>query len=167
MTFTQLLWLVPILFAIHNLEEAPFMAAWTQKLPNSPIKPVTTPQFSIAVTILTILSFVITFWGIDGAPGSIELLLILAIQAIMLVNAIVPHIATTIKFKMYSPGVITAVFLNIPFSVYLFSRAINENFLITNQLIWLFVFAPFAMIALAGLSLKVGNWIFTLFQSKT
>ena len=167
MTFTQLLWLVPILFAIHNFEEAPFMASWIQKLPNSPIKPVTSPQFTIAVTLLTILGFVITFLGANSTPGSVGFLLILEIQAIMLVNAVVPHITATIRFRMYSPGVITAVFLNIPFSITLFYRATNEGFLTTNQLILLFVIAPFAMIALAGLSLKLGETILAPFQSRT
>ena len=85
----------------------------------------------------------------------------MAIQAILFVNAFVPHIVMTVKMKLYSPGLVTAVFINIPFTIYLFTRAINEHKITQGLIIMLFLAAPFAMAALAWASLwlseKVDN----------
>lgn len=31
--FQRVLWLVPVFFTIHNIEEAPFMEDWSKRLP--------------------------------------------------------------------------------------------------------------------------------------
>ena len=149
LTFTQLLWLVPLFFAIHNIEEVPFMAKWTEKL-NSPVYPkVTTRQFAIAVTFLTLGSILITYFGTRNPDGYFGPIVIMGIQAILFVNAIVPHIVMTVKMRLYSPGVITAVFINIPFTIYLFIQAINAHKITPGIIVMLFLAAPFAMAALA------------------
>lgn len=159
LTFIQLLWLVPLFFAIHNVEEVPFMAKWTEKL-DSPIHPkVTTRQFAIAVTFLTLGSIVITYYGTRNPDGYLGPIAIMAIQAILFVNAIVPHIVMTMKMRLYSPGLITAVLINIPFTIYLFTRAINEHKITPGLIIMLFLAAPFAMAALAWFSLWLGETI--------
>ena len=58
---------------------------------------------------------------------------------------------------MYSPGVITAVLITLPFSYYLFRRAITENILTWTQLWILLGFAPFAMVIFASISLQIGK----------
>src|SRR5512147_2750590 len=127
--FERLLWLVPIFLALHNLEEAPFMEDWSKRLPLKIHPSVSTRQFSIAVTFLTLAGFLITYLEINYWHQKTGYLLILGIQAIMLFNAFIPHIAATIGFRMYSPGGITAVLLTLPFSYYLFHRALSENIL--------------------------------------
>jgi hypothetical protein len=84
-------------------------------------------------------------------------LIVLGIQAILLFNAFVPHLATTIRFRMYSPGVITATLLTLPFSFYLFRRALNENMLNWNQFWILLGIAPIAMVIFAFISLQIGK----------
>lgn len=157
LTFTQLLWLVPLFFAIHNIEEVPFMAKWTEKL-DSPVHPkVTTRQFTIAVTFLTLGSIVITYFGTRNPDGYLGPIFIMAIQAILFINAIVPHIVMTVKMKLYSPGLVTAVLINIPFTIYLFTRALNEHKITPGLIIMLLLAAPFAMAALAWFSLWLGE----------
>lgn len=129
LSFEFLLWLVPVFFALHNMEEAPFMERWSKRLPLKMHPSVTTRQFSIAVIILIIAGFLITYLEINYLHGSTGYLLILGIQAILLFNAFIPHIVSAIAFRMYSPGVISAVLLTLPFSYYLFYRAINEHIL--------------------------------------
>ena len=153
----RLLWLVPIFLAIHNLEEAPGMERWSRRLPFKLPFTITTRQFTIAVTFLTLAGFVVTYFGVDDAANPTGYLIILGIQAIMLFNAFVPHIATTIRYRMYSPGVITAMFINIPFSLYLFHRAFDENILNWTQFWILQTIAPFAMVLLAYTSLQIGK----------
>jgi hypothetical protein len=155
--FDRLLWLVPIFLTIHNLEEAPFMGAWYKRLPMKFPLTITTRQFVIAATFITIAGFIITYLGVEYMANETGYLLILGMQAILLFNAFVPHIATTIRFRMYSPGVITAVLIMLPFSFYLFRRAFDEDLLTLNQFWIMLGSAPFAVASIALLSLQVGK----------
>jgi hypothetical protein len=156
-SFKILLWMVPIFFMIHNIEEAPFMERWSKRLPVKIHPTVSTPQFIVAVTFLTISGFVLTYICLVWLPTPIGYLLILGMQAVLLLNAFVPHLAATIRFRLYSPGVVTAIVLIAPFSFYLFQRAFAEQILTWAQFWLLIGIAPFAMIVLAYLSLQIGK----------
>lgn len=155
--FDRLLWLVPMILTIHNIEEAPFMEGWSKRLPLKIHPTVSTRQFVITVTFLTIAGFMLTYFGVEYLANQTGYLIVLGIQAILLFNAFVPHLATTIRFRMYSPGVITAILLTLPFSYYLFQRALNENMLNWNQFWILLGIAPFAMVIFALISLQIGK----------
>jgi hypothetical protein len=156
-SFDRLLWLVPIFLTIHNIEEAPFMESWSKRLPLKLPLTLTTRQFVIAVTAITIAGFMITYLGVEYLANQTGYLLVLGMQALLLFNAFVPHIATTIRFRMYSPGVITAVLIMLPFSFYLFRRAIAENILSLNQFWIMLGIAPFAVAIIAVVSLQIGK----------
>jgi hypothetical protein len=155
--FDRLLWLVPIFLTIHNIEEAPFMETWYKRLPMKLPLTITTRQFVIAVTFITVAGFVLTYLGVEYLANQTGYILVLGIQAILLFNAFVPHIATTIRFRMYSPGLITAVLIMLPFSFYLFRRAFEENILSWNQFWIMLGVAPFAVAIIAFLSLLIGK----------
>ena len=156
-SFERLLWLVPIFLAIHNLEEAPFMESWSKRLPVKLPFSFTTRQFAVAVTFLTLAGFVLTYFAVEYLASPTGYLMILGVQAIMLFNAFIPHIASTVRFCIYSPGVVTAMIINIPFSFYLFRRALNENILTWPQLWILMGAAPFGMVIFALISLQIGK----------
>jgi hypothetical protein len=155
--FDRLLWLVPFFFMIHNIEEAPFMESWSKRLPLKIHSIVSTKQFVIAVTCLTLSGFILTFLGVETLGHPIGYLLVLGIQMTLAFNAFVPHLATTIRFRLYSPGVVTALLITLPFSFYLFRRALTEDLLTWNQFWILLGLAPFVMILSALLSLKIGQ----------
>jgi hypothetical protein len=155
--FRVLLWMVPVFFMLHNMEEAPFMASWSKRLPVKTHPTVSTPQFVVAVSFLTLANFILTYASLTWLPASVGFLLILGVQAILFVNAFVPHLATTIRFRLYSPGVMTAICITLPFSVYLFQRAFREQILSWGQFWIMLGVAPFAMVLLAYLSLQVGK----------
>jgi hypothetical protein len=155
--FDRLLWLVPIFFMLHNIEEAPFMESWSKHLPLKIHPTVSTRQFVIAVIFLTLAGFLITYLGIEYFANRTGDFIVLAVQAILLFNAFIPHIAFTIRFRMYSPGVITATLITLPFSFYLFHRALNENILNWKQFWILLGIAPFAMLIFAFISLQIGK----------
>ena len=133
------------------------MERWSKRLPLKIHPTVTTRQFVIAVTFLTIAGFLLTYIGVEYLQNSTGYLIVFGIQAILLFNAFIPHIATTIRFRMYSPGVVSAVMLTLPFSFYLFGRGLNENILTWQQFWILLGFAPFAMVIFAYLSLQIGK----------
>jgi hypothetical protein len=74
-------------------------------------------------------------------------------------NAFVPHLLTTIRFRLYSPGVISALLITLPFSFYLFHRALTEDLLKWSQFLILLGLAPFVMVISALLHgfTKVGK----------
>ncbi len=158
-SFTRLLWLVPVFFALHNMEEAPFMADWSKKLPVKIRLVVSTRQFVIAVTILTLAGFILTFLGTTQIPQPIGYLVILEIQMALAFNAILPHLLSTLRFRMYSPGVISAILINLPFSYYLFQRALNEGHIVWTKFWVLLALAPFVTVIAAWASLQVGKWL--------
>ncbi len=159
LSFDRLLWLVPIFFTLHNLEEAPFMESWSKRLPLKIHPTVSTRQFVIAVTVLTLAGFIVTYLGVEYLGNTTGDLLVLGIKAILLFNAFVPHIVSTIGLRIYSPGVVTAVVLTLPFSYYLFQRALAENILSWNQFWILLGIASFATVIFAVSSLQLGKAI--------
>jgi len=158
-SFTRLLWGVPILLAIHNFEEAPFMEKWSKEL-LLPIHPaVSTRQFVWAVTLLTAAGFAVTYFGINTTEQPIGVWAVLEIQAIMFVNALVPHLVASLRFQKYNPGVATALLLNIPFSVYLFQRVMQEGLMSWGVFWVLLSIAPLATVTLILVSLQFGKWV--------
>ena len=158
-SFVRLLWGVPILLAIHNLEEAPFMEKWSKEL-GLPIHfAISTRQFIWAVTLLTAAGFAATYLGINTTEQPIGVWTVLEIQMIMFVNAVVPHFAAFLRFQRYNPGVVTALFLNVPFSVYLFQRAMQAGVMSWGVFWVLLVIAPFAAVVLIFTSLQFGKWV--------
>jgi hypothetical protein len=157
LSFTQLLWLVPIFFTLHNLEEAPFMENWSKRLPFKIHPKITTRQFAIAITFLTLAGFLVTYIAMEYLQNTVGYVLVLGIQAVLLFNAFIPHIASTIGFRIYSPGVVTAVLLTLPFSWYLYQRAFSEHILSWSQFWMLLAIAPFATVLFALASLQLGK----------
>src|SRR5512144_1865403 len=101
--------------------------------------------------------FLLTYFGVEYLANQTGYLIVLEIQAILLFNAFIPHIASTIRFRMYSPGVVTAILITLPFSLYLFRRALTENMLTWTQFWILLGIAPFAMVIFALISLQIGK----------
>ena len=158
-SFARLLWGIPILLAIHNFEEAPFMEKWSKELPLPIHLALSTRQFVWAVTLLTVAGFAITYFGINTTKQPIGVWAVLEIQMIMLVNAIAPHLVVSLRFQKYNPGVVTALFLNIPFSVYLFQRAMQVG-LMSWGIFWVLLsIAPFATVTIILVSLQFGKWV--------
>ena len=124
-----MLWMIPLLFLIHNLEESFQMP---QYLANQfSITFITSQQFSIAIFILTLFVLLIVFLYQINILSSIYW--IIFIQGAIFFNS-VQHIILFFIYRSYNPGVISAVFIAI-FSIFFFSSQKHlihkNNFLIT------------------------------------
>ena len=157
MNTQQYLWLVPIFFAVHNLEEVYGMKKWPRKTSLPSQLEVKNTQFVIAVSILTAFVIIITFWGINQANHDFGIGVILAIQAIVFINSLIPHIFVALLHRKYNPGLVTSIFINIPFSVHLFRQALVEKFLGLDEMLVMLAIAPLAMIVLIRASLKAAE----------
>ena len=133
-----------IAWSIHNLEEALTMSKWYEvnetRFPfvriTEYIQIETIQQiFPIALIIATVLLFAIPVLAVYKKWDNRFLGIVLGI---FLVNAI-QHILTTIVFRGYSPGVITALFINLPLSVFMIRRLFKYNLL--KNFSWVHIFA--------------------------
>ncbi len=106
-------------FTIHNIEEAIWLPQWSKSAKRFH-EPVESNQFIFAVIIVTIIGYILTVLDIlAGYPGNIFNYLYLGFVGMMGVNSIFPHLLSTILLRRYAPGLITAVFLNLPLSLVL------------------------------------------------
>jgi len=136
-----LLWLVPLLLTLHNLEEAVFMKGFLDRFAaRIPILPsVSYGQFLLALGLVTLAPYVF------AASGPLErrsraFLLVLGTQMVVLVN-VAAHLAVAIWARGYAPGLVTALLVNLPFSVFLFRRALRGSWVRPRDLAWLLVAA--------------------------
>ena len=67
----------------------------------------------------------------------------------MLLNVFVPHVPATMLFRSYAPGVVTAVFVNLPITTMLLTRVFRER-IVPSPAISAFVFGiPLGIAAIA------------------
>jgi len=141
--------LLPLVFALHNGEEAltigrflpevkaqlpSWAAAWAGDL--------TVPLYLTALSIVTVLGVLAGLW-VFLRPGSrAALWTLLLLQAVLLLNAF-SHLMTAALVRGYAPGVATAAVINLPFSLYVFRIASREA--------WLTRSAFFALIPAAAI----------------
>ena len=59
-------------------------------------------------------------------------------------------------------GVVTALLINLPFSYFLFQRALNEGHIVWTQFWVLLALAPFVTVLAALTSLQIGKWMIGL-----
>ncbi len=162
-TRAGLFWLVPTLFAAHNLEEGLMMkrylpaarAAMPARLRRL-VGEVGYYQFAVLLIAITLVVFLIAAVGDLGAPGSVAGYALLAVQATMLLN-VASHVGAAIKLRGYSPGLATAVLINLPFSIVLLGLASTERWyaapaLLTLMPLALLLHGPVLLGLLAGAS---------------
>lgn len=150
--FSRLVWAVPLFIMIHNSEEALTMPRWLHEhMPavaqqyGLPLTHIPSPgELYLALAMGTAVPFLITFFAAMAGPRSFGLYLLAGIQSVMLTNAIVPHLIATILLRAYTPGVITAVFVVIPFSIFWFRRILKCDFVAVRPLIFSIVLGAMA-----------------------
>lgn len=157
--FRQLQWLFPFAVTLHNLEEAiwlpAFAAAHRTQLPGI----VAPTEFRFAVTVLTVAAWVITYMSWRTGPERIWAYLLFGYVVAMFLNVFVPHIPAAIVFRGYAPGLVTAVALNLPLTVFLSRRAILEGYVSVRKAVAFGVAVPVGIVVLAPALFALGRWL--------
>ena len=131
----RILWTIPVLLLVHNLEEALTMPQWI-RLHHEMLRTVvpffknftfSTTQLYLSLIQLSVIPVTISAYCIRGELTKRSLMLLMILQSIIFTNALVPHLIGTIILQMYNPGTVTAVIFNIPFTYYIFSRLLREG----------------------------------------
>jgi hypothetical protein len=132
----QVLWLVPTLLAVHNAEEALFFPRYLPfvlaRLPagwQAVAAPLTTGQVWSALAAVTGFAFAVAWWAYRRPDSRTALWLLLLIQSAVLLNAVWHLAVAIVLFGGYAPGLVTALVLNLPFSLHLLRRAVREQWL--------------------------------------
>lgn len=127
----RVLWLVPLCMTAHNLEEALFMRAAlpgvNAVLTASPVgflAPVNYPQFLIALGVVTVIPYLVVALGV--CKLAVELLVL--VQTTMLLT-VVFHVGAALALRNYTPDLLTALCLNLPFSIWLLRRAMRDKWI--------------------------------------
>ena len=87
----------------------------------------------VALAMASVLPLVVVAWAILR-PRKALLVSVLFLECILLVNA-GWHVFAACVRSGYSPGVITAVMINLPFGVYVLRRAVKEQW-ISSRTVW-------------------------------
>jgi hypothetical protein len=140
-------WLFPLVFALHNTEEALFFPAWSKFLGKFH-KPVGLFEFMFAIMALTSVSVVITILASLAGKQALPTYLFFALNLGLLVNAFCPHLLATIVQKQYCPGVFTGLLFVAPTTVYLLLYGFDHRY---------FVFPMFWYVAIPFGALLVGS----------
>jgi hypothetical protein len=127
MNFRNLVWLFPIVVALHDAEEAIWFPAWSKRVGRWHAG-VTPGVFRFAAGVLTVLAFMVTWASEVSGKQTIWTYLAFGYMATMLANVVIPHIAVTVALRSYMPGVVTAVVLNLPVLSLLVVLALREGY---------------------------------------
>lgn len=128
-----LLWLVPVVVLIHNVEQAltieQTMALTRTGMPRALrliVPPVPPVEYIAALVIATLAAFGCALWGKldrDRGPG---VYLLASIQTALLLN-IGAHVAASLVTASYTAGLGTSIALVLPFSLVFFWSLIRER----------------------------------------
>lgn len=110
MAFTALI----VAFIFHNLEEAISICKYPVQSPVSIIEPATCRQFIVAVSIITAVVLFAFGYAIRTKKPAVYLLISTAIASGLVLNVLIPHLFVALYTLNYTPGLITAVALNLP-----------------------------------------------------
>jgi len=164
-----LIWLFPIIFVFHDLEEIIMVEKWMdknsgviydklpRKIADKVIKQfsMSTAQFSVAVLVIFVFVSSSTYMASQyinhGPLGNIHLFTVML--SIFFLH-VFTHIGQSVFLRSITPGVITSIFIVFPYSILLF------NSLIKNQIItWNTLYISIPFIFLIFPVLFFAHWI--------
>ena len=123
----KILWGVPIALALHNLEELFLSSSFltspaAERLPQTLTRHYDPVIFAIVLIAMAVIPFIVAMLGDLSNPRSPSNRFLLLLQAVMFTN-VFWHAGIALTLRAYTPGLVTAVLCQLPFSLYLLTRA--------------------------------------------
>lgn len=113
-SFGRLIWLMPAVFAVHIVEEyGAGFPGWVSSMFGQPMAAGT---FLVNNAGFMVILLGLTIWA-AARPSTLSAFLLLAWASGNLFWNFVFHLATTVIFDRFSPGLVTATLLYLPVSV--------------------------------------------------
>ena len=121
-------------FCLHNLEEALTYGLYRSRsealisqIAGTSISAPTTRVFLLALAVVTLLGGVVAAWCARAPLSRIKRRVLLAFCMILGANVFLPHLPAAILLGGYAPGVLTAVAINLPVTVYVARRILDPR----------------------------------------
>jgi hypothetical protein len=118
----RLILLSPLIFILHVAEEAPGFVVWFNSLVERGISQRLFLTVNISALVITV--FIATAVAIAKTKGAV-ILALSWLSFLMFANALL-HIVGTMAHDRYSPGVITAMILYLPYFLWFLYRSIRQ-----------------------------------------
>jgi hypothetical protein len=137
MHITRWIWAGPVVFLVHDTEEILTVERWLRthrgELPAvvQPFATVTTGQFALAVGSLFIGFLAVAAHGAGQARRGRASVPLLLVAGALVANGIT-HLAQAAYFRGYTPGVVTALALVLPYGYSLGARLLASG-LVTRR----------------------------------
>jgi hypothetical protein len=129
-----ILWLVPIVYGIHIMEEAPRFVRWTKRYPWLFTSRFDTRKFIVGNILF--MTYVIGSVSLAlASPSPWTLILGLSTASWICANFLL-HALTTLVSGIYSPGVVTAGALYVPTSLYIYGTLWQTGVLTPSLVLW-------------------------------
>jgi len=117
-TFTALI----VAFIFHNIEEAISICSYPIQSPVSFIQPASCKQFFVAVAIITVVVVIAFIIALRTKQTAVYLLISTAIASGLVLNVFIPHVIVALYTFNYTPGLTTALMLNLPLGLLTLSK---------------------------------------------
>lgn len=157
-TDMQLWILFPLAITLHNLEEAIWLPGWSQHARRFQ-RPVQTGEFRFAVSIITLMAYLSYFLALKFPETWFWNHLFHGFLGVMIVNTFVPHLASTILLRRYSPGLASGLLLLTPINSIILTQSILSGRITLPNLLWSVLAVGLMLISLIPLLFKLGRSI--------
>lgn len=153
-------WLLPTAFALHEIEEWNILGWYDEHWVN--VDPVTMTPLSVHVwlVLVSVLGFLITWACVASRRFGLWVRLVLLPTFVVFVfGHAFAHVVWTVRFASYSPGVVTAVALVVPATLYFLIVARRQGIVSMRYMSCVLAAAVLPLLAavLAGNSVPPGG----------
>jgi hypothetical protein len=158
MPITAWIWAAPAVFLVHDAEEILTVESWLRvhrtELPTAlqPFTTVTTGQFALAVALLFVGFLAATVHAAGQARRRRASLPFLLAAGALVANGLT-HLAQAAYFQAYTPGVVTALVLVLPYGYLLGARLLATGLVTRRTLGGVLAAGAVAQIPIAALAL--------------
>jgi len=109
-------------FLIHNLEEAITIRRYPVVNPFPAIQPASCSQFLVSVSILSAVGLIAFGISMQTEKQSVYNFISTGLAATLLLNVFLPHLIVAIYTFYYTPGLVSAILLNLPLSLLVLAK---------------------------------------------
>lgn len=146
-------------FTLHNIEEAIWLPKWSRNAQKYH-KEVSWKQFLFAVSIITVIGYLLTLqYILLSSQFIISKYLFLGFVSTMVLNSIFPHLILTIVLNKYAPGTASGLLFNAPIGIYILLMNTNSKQDLQYTVVTTVIIATL-FIVLIKILLQVGKKLF-------
>lgn len=107
-----------------------------------PMRPPGPTLLRIVLVVLIAGAFAVTYLSTRKGPQSIWANLTFGYIVAVLANVLIPHLPATLVLRSYTPGVVTACFINLPVMSVLAVKAVQERYVAGGKAVAFAIMVP-------------------------